>query len=86
MNEHIRSIHLNIKTPSQERKRERKRQLTAEKRKFLGLEPKEKKWSQIFLLMEEEMEHMIRDVVLKPPCMQIQDEWEKEWMEKITRN
>ena len=49
----------------------------------LYLEPKEKKWSQIFLLMEEEMEHMIRDVILKPPCTQNQEEWEKEWMEKM---
>tara|TARA_B100000214_G_scaffold362184_1_gene326374 strand:- start:750 stop:1172 length:423 start_codon:yes stop_codon:yes gene_type:complete len=50
----------------------------------LYLEPKEKKWSQIFLLMEEEMEHMIRDVILKVPCTQHQEEWEKEWMEKMS--
>ena len=49
----------------------------------LYIEPKEKKWGQIFLLMQEEMEHMIRDAVMKPPCMQGQDEWEKEWMEKM---
>jgi len=43
MNEHIRAIHMNISTPSMERKRVRKRQLTVEKRKFLGLGPLEKK-------------------------------------------
>lgn len=49
----------------------------------LYLEPKEKKWGQIFLLMQEEMEHMTRDAVLRPAWLMCQDEWEKEWVEKM---